>query len=221
MNQIDAVRRLIVADDSVLFRRGLCLLLEDAGFEIVGEADDAHELMTRVRSDLPDVAIVDIRMPPTFTDEGLRVAGELRRLYPDVAVLVLSQYLEVHYAMRLIEDQMSGVGYLLKDRVSKVDDFVDAITRVASGGSVVDSGVVAELLARRRAVNPLDSLTEREREVLSLMAEGRSNRAIQERLYVSSRTVETHVRNILMKLDLKETPDDHRRVLAVLAFLRS
>lgn len=216
-----AARRLIVADDSVLFRMGLCLLLEGAGFEIVGEANDADELMTRVRSDEPDVAIVDIKMPPTFTDEGLRAAGELRRLYPDLGVLVLSQYLEVHYAMRLIEDQVSGVGYLLKDRVSAVDDFVDAIARVAAGGSVVDSGVVAELLARRRAVNPLDRLTEREREVLSLMAEGRSNHAIQERLYVSSRTVETHVRNILMKLGLKETPDDHRRVLAVLAFLRS
>ena len=217
----DAPRRLIVADDSVLFRRGLCLLLEEAGFEIVGEADDAQELMTRVRSDVPDVAIVDIKMPPTFTDEGLRAAAELRRLYPDLGVLVLSQYLEVHYAMRLIENQVSGVGYLLKDRVSAVDDFVDAITRVAAGGSVVDSGVVAELLARRRAVNPLDRLTEREREVLSLMAEGRSNHAIQERLFVSSRTVETHVRNLLMKLGLKEAPDDHRRVLAVLAFLQS
>jgi DNA-binding NarL/FixJ family response regulator len=217
----DAPRRLIVADDSVLFRRGLCLLLEEAGFEIVGEADDAQELMTRVRSDVPDVAIVDIKMPPTFTDEGLRAAAELRRLYPDLGVLVLSQYLEVHYAMRLIENQVSRVGYLLKDRVSAVDDFVDAITRVAAGGSVVDSGVVAELLARRRAVNPLDRLTEREREVLSLMAEGRSNHAIQERLFVSSRTVETHVRNILMKLGLKEAPDDHRRVLAVLAFLQS
>ena len=221
MNEGNGPRRLMIADDSVLFRRGLCLLLEEAGFEIVGEADDAQELMTRVRSDVPDVAIVDIKMPPTFTDEGLRAAAELRRLYPDLGVLVLSQYLEVHYAMRLIENQVSGVGYLLKDRVSAVDDFVDAITRVAAGGSVVDSGVVAELLARRRAVNPLDRLTEREREVLSLMAEGRSNHAIQERLFVSSRTVETHVRNILLKLGLKEAPDDHRRVLAVLAFLRS
>lgn len=221
MNEENGPRRLMIADDSVLFRRGLCLLLEEAGFEIVGEADDAQELMTRVRSDVPDVAIVDIKMPPTFTDEGLRAAAELRRLYPDLGVLVLSQYLEVHYAMRLIENQVSGVGYLLKDRVSAVDDFVDAITRVAAGGSVVDSGVVAELLARRRAINPLDRLTEREREVLSLMAEGRSNHAIQERLFVSSRTVETHVRNILMKLGLKEAPDDHRRVLAVLAFLRS
>jgi len=221
VNEGNGPRRLMIADDSVLFRRGLCLLLEEAGFEIVGEADDAQELMTRVRSDVPDVAIVDIKMPPTFTDEGLRAAAELRRLYPDLGVLVLSQNLEVHYAMRLIENQVSGVGYLLKDRVSAVDDFVDAITRVAAGGSVVDSGVVAELLARRRAVNPLDRLTEREREVLSLMAEGRSNHAIQERLFVSSRTVETHVRNILLKLGLKEAPDDHRRVLAVLAFLRS
>ena len=221
MNEVSAPRRLIVADDSTLFRRGLCLLLEQAGFEIVGEADNAQELMTRVRSEAPDVAIVDIKMPPTFTDEGLRAAAELRSLYPDLGVLVLSQYLEVHYAMRLIENQVSGVGYLLKDRVSAVDEVVDAILRVASGGSVVDSGVVAELLARRRTINPLDRLTEREREVLSLMAEGRSNHAIQERLFVSSRTVETHVRNILMKLGLNETPDDHRRVLAVLAFLRS
>ena len=221
MNEVSAPRRLIVADDSTLFRRGLCLLLEQAGFEIVGEADNAQELMTRVRSEAPDVAIVDIKMPPTFTDEGLRAAADLRSLYPDLGVLVLSQYLEVHYAMRLIENQVSGVGYLLKDRVSAVDEVVDAILRVASGGSVVDSGVVAELLARRRTINPLDRLTEREREVLSLMAEGRSNHAIQERLFVSSRTVETHVRNILMKLGLNETPDDHRRVLAVLAFLRS
>jgi len=221
VNEVSAPRRLIVADDSTLFRRGLCLLLEQAGFEIVGEADNAQELMTRVRSEAPDVAIVDIKMPPTFTDEGLRAAAELRSLYPDLGVLVLSQYLEVHYAMRLIENQVSGVGYLLKDRVSAVDEVVDAILRVASGGSVVDSGVVAELLARRRTINPLDRLTEREREVLSLMAEGRSNHAIQERLFVSSRTVETHVRNILMKLGLNETPDDHRRVLAVLAFLRS
>jgi DNA-binding NarL/FixJ family response regulator len=167
------------------------------------------------------VAIVDIKMPPTYTDEGLRAAEKLRALYPDLGVLVLSQYLEVHYAMRLIENQVSGVGYLLKDRVSAVGEFIDAIHRVARGGSVVDSGVVAELLARKRAVNPLDSLTSREREVLSLMAEGRSNRAIQEALFVSPRTVETHVRNILMKLGLRETPDDHRRVLAVLAFLRS
>ncbi|HVR79943.1 MAG TPA: response regulator transcription factor [Acidimicrobiia bacterium] len=221
MNQAKAPRRLVVADDSVLFRRGLCLLLEEAGFEIAGEADDPHELMTRVGADQPDVAIVDIKMPPTFTDEGLRAAEELRDLYPNLGVLVLSQYLEVHYAMRLIENQLSGVGYLLKDRVSAVGEFVDAIHRVAQGESVVDSGVVAELLARKRAVNPLDRLTSREREVLSLMAEGRSNRAIRERLYVSSRTVETHVRNIMMKLGLTETPDDHRRVMAVLAFLRS
>lgn len=220
MNEAKAPR-LVVADDSVLFRRGLCLLLKEAGFEIVGEADDLDELMTRVAADQPEVAIVDIKMPPTYTDEGLRAAGKLRDLYPDLGVLVLSQYLEVHYAMRLIENQVSGVGYLLKDRVSAVGEFIDAIHRVARGGSVVDSGVVAELLARKRAVNPLDSLTSRERDVLSLMAEGRSNLAIQEALHVSPRTVETHVRNILMKLGLRETPDDHRRVLAVLAFLRS
>lgn len=213
--------RLVVADDSMLFRRGLCLLLEEGGFAIVGEADDPEELLTRVDSDPPDVAIVDIKMPPTFTDEGLRAAGELRRRHPGLGVLVLSQYLEVHYAMKLIEDQVSGVGYLLKDRVTSVGEVTDAVRRVARGGSVVDTGVVAELLSRRRTQSPIDALTPREREVLSLMAEGRSNRGIQERLYVSHRTVETHVSNILMKLGLGDTRDDHRRVLAVLTFLKS
>jgi DNA-binding NarL/FixJ family response regulator len=213
--------RLVVADDSMLFRRGLCLLLEEGGFSIVGEADDPEGLLTLVDSDSPDVAIVDIKMPPTFTDEGLRAASELRRRHPQLGVLVLSQYLEVHYAIRLIENQVSGVGYLLKDRVTSVAEVTDAVRRVARGGSVVDTGVVAELLSRRRTQSPLDALTPREREVLALMAEGRSNRGIQERLYVGYRTVETHVSNILMKLGLDDTPDDHRRVLAVLTFLRS
>jgi DNA-binding NarL/FixJ family response regulator len=211
----------VVADDSLLFRRGLCLLLEEAGFEIVGEASDPEQLLARVEVESPDVAIVDIKMPPTFTDEGLRAANELRRRHPDLGVLLLSQYLEVHYAMKLIEDEIRGVGYLLKDRVTVVDEFTDAIRRVGRGGSVVDTGVVAELLSRRRTNNPLDALTDREREVLSLMAEGRSNYAIQERLYINTRTVETHVRNILMKLGLEDTPDDHRRVLAVLTYLKA
>jgi len=221
VNESDGTTRLVVADDSLLFRRGLCLLLEEAGFEIVGEASDPDQLLARVEVESPDVAIVDIKMPPTFTDEGLRAANELRRRHPDLGVLLLSQYLEVHYAMKLIENEIRGVGYLLKDRVTAVDEFIDAIRRVGRGGSVVDTGVVAELLSRRRTKNPLDSLTDREREVLSLMAEGRSNYAIQERLYISARTVETHVRNILMKLGLEDTPDDHRRVLAVLTYLKA
>ncbi|HSJ83775.1 MAG TPA: response regulator transcription factor [Acidimicrobiia bacterium] len=221
MSESDGTTRLVVADDSLLFRRGLCLLLEEAGFEIVGEASDPDQLLARVEVESPDVAIVDIKMPPTFTDEGLRAANELRRRHPDLGVLLLSQYLEVHYAMKLIENEIRGVGYLLKDRVTAVDEFTDAIRRVGRGGSVVDTGVVAELLSRRRTNNPIDGLTDREREVLSLMAEGRSNYAIQERLYISARTVETHVRNILMKLGLEDTPDDHRRVLAVLTYLKA
>jgi DNA-binding NarL/FixJ family response regulator len=221
VSESDRITRLVVADDSLLFRRGLCLLLEEAGFEIVGEASDPDQLLARVEVESPDVAIVDIKMPPTFTDEGLRAANELRRRHPDLGVLLLSQYLEVHYAMKLIEDEIRGVGYLLKDRVTAVDEFTDAIRRVGRGGSVVDTGVVAELLSRRRTNNPLDALTDREREVLSLMAEGRSNYAIQERLYINTRTVETHVRNILMKLGLEDTPDDHRRVLAVLTYLKA
>jgi DNA-binding NarL/FixJ family response regulator len=221
VSESDRITRLVVADDSLLFRRGLCLLLEEAGFEIVGEASDPDQLLARVEVESPDVAIVDIKMPPTFTDEGLRAANELRRRHPDLGVLLLSQYLEVHYAMKLIEDEIRGVGYLLKDRVTAVDEFTDAIRGVGRGGSVVDTGVVAELLSRRRTNNPLDALTDREREVLSLMAAGRSNYAIQERLYINTRTVETHVRNILMKLGLEDTPDDHRRVLAVLTYLKA
>jgi DNA-binding NarL/FixJ family response regulator len=213
--------RLGVADDSTLFRRGLCLLLEDAGFEVTIEADNPSRLIALVESEPPDAVIVDIKMPPTFTDEGLRAASEIRVRHANTGVLVLSQYLEVHYAMKLIDEQVEGVGYLLKDSVSNVAELTDAVRRVVAGGSVVDPGVVAELLARRRRDNPVDDLTPREREVLSLMAEGRSNWAIQEGLFISARTVETHVRNILMKLGLEETPDDHRRVLAVLTYLRS
>lgn len=217
----DVPIRLVVADDSVLFRRGLCLLLEECGFQVVGEAGDPDALKALVRAESPDIAIVDIKMPPTFTNEGLKAASELRHHHPRLGVLVLSQYLEAHYALTLIEGEVGGVGYLLKDRVAGVEEFSDALRRIHRGSPVVDSGVVAELLSRRRARSPLDALTEREREVLSLMAEGRSNHAIQERLYISTRTVETHVRNILMKLGFDSTPDDHRRVLAVLTFLKS
>jgi len=213
--------RLVLADDSLLFRRGLSLLLTDAGFEVIGEAGHPDHLIALVDSDEPDVAIVDIKMPPTFTDEGLRAAEEVRNRHPDIGVLVLSQYLEVHYAMTLIASQPGGVGYLLKDRVKNVDDLSDAIDRVVNGQPVVDPGVVSELLAQRRTKNPLDDLTDREREVLSLMAEGRSNLAIENSLFISPRTVESHVRNILIKLGLEDTPSDHRRVLAVLTFLNA
>jgi DNA-binding NarL/FixJ family response regulator len=213
--------RVVVADDSMLFRRGLCLLLEEAGFEVIGEADNPDRLLTIVDSDPPDVAIVDIKMPPTFTDEGLQAADEIRRRHPGLGVLVLSQYLEVHYAKKLIENKTSGAGYLLKDRVTAIDDFIDAVRRVSREEVVIDPDVVAELLQRRRTKSPLDDLTDREREVLAHMAEGRSNQAIQERLYISTRTVETHVRNILTKLEIEEAPTDNRRVLAVLTYLRS
>lgn len=213
--------RLVLADDSLLFRRGLTLILTDAGFDVIGEADNPDRLIALVDSDKPDAAIVDIKMPPTFTDEGLQATEEIRKRHPDIGVLVLSQYLEVHYAMTLIASQPGGVGYLLKDRVKKVEDVGDAIDRVVSGQPVVDPGVVSELFARRRAKNPLDDLTQREREVLALMAEGRSNLAIQDSLFISPRTVESHVRNILMKLGLEDTPNDHRRVLAVLKFLNA
>lgn len=213
--------RVVVADDSMLFRRGLNLLLEEAGFDVIGEADNPERLLTIVDSDPPDVAIVDIKMPPTFTDEGLQAADELRRRHPGLGLLVLSQYLEVHYAMKLIENKTSGAGYFLKDRVTAIDDFIDAVRRVNREEVVIDPDVVAELLHRRRTKSPLDDLTDREREVLAHMAEGRSNQAIQERLYISTRTVETHIRNILTKLGIEETPTDNRRVLAVLTYLRS
>lgn len=217
----DDVRRLVLADDSMLFRRGLARLLEAEGFEILGEAGDADELLRLVDGDAPDVAIVDIKMPPSYVDEGLRAAVEIRARHPTTGVLILSQYVEVHHAMRLIDEQPAGAGYLLKDRVTDLEDFVDAIRRVGRGGSVVDPGVVAELLNRRRAHDPLQALTEREREVLALMAEGRSNEGIRERLFLSPRTVEAHIRNIFMKLGLEDSRDDHRRVLAVLTCLRA
>jgi DNA-binding NarL/FixJ family response regulator len=213
--------RVVLADDSVLLREGVARLLEDAGFEIVGQAGNADELMLKVRSYSPDVAVVDIRMPPTHTDEGLRAAQEIRERHPDCGVLVLSQYVEPTYALELLSDNAEGVGYLLKDRVSDVDEFAAAVRRVGEGGSALDPTVVSQLLGRRRRDDPVSSLTPREREVLELMAEGRSNQAIAERMVVTERAVEKHVTSIFGKLRLPASAEDHRRVLAVLAFLNS
>jgi DNA-binding NarL/FixJ family response regulator len=213
--------RVIVADDSLLFREGVVRLLAELGFEVVGQTDNADDLLRRVGGLRPNVAIVDIRMPPTFTDEGLQAALQIGDHDPGVGVLVLSQYVESGYAMRLLEAGSAGRGYLLKDRVSDLDGFAEAIRRVGDGGSVVDPEVVAALVGRRRDSGPLDELTDREREILELMAEGRSNTGIGERLFLSQRTVESHVRSIFRKLGLEEAHDDHRRVLAVLAYLRA
>jgi DNA-binding NarL/FixJ family response regulator len=212
--------RVALADDSVLLREGVARLLTDAGFTVVSQAGDGDELVRNVMADPPDVAIVDIRMPPTQTDEGLRAAHRIRAEHPEIGVLVLSQYVETDYAMDLISEGAAGLGYLLKDRVSNVQEFTDAVRRVGAGGSVIDPEVVSRLVGRARRASPLDALTEREREVLTLMAEGRSNQAISERMFLSPKTVEGHVRNIFTKLDLTDTHDDHRRVLAVLTYLR-
>jgi DNA-binding NarL/FixJ family response regulator len=213
--------RVVIADDAVLFREGLGRVLEAGGIQVAAQAGDAERLLALVRADPPDAVVVDIRMPPTHTREGLDAAQRIRAEHPQIGVLVLSQYVEPHHAMRLLEDGTSGVGYLLKDRVADVAELVDAVRRVAGGGSVIDPEVVAQLLGRRRARNPVQELSEREREVLALMAEGRSNQAICQRLFLSPKTVEGHVRSIFTRLDLAATPDDHRRVLAVLAFLRT
>jgi DNA-binding NarL/FixJ family response regulator len=213
--------RVVLAEDSVLLREGVARILGDAGFEVVGQAGNADELLLKVRSYSPDVAIVDIRMPPTHTDEGLRAAQEIRERHPDVGVLVLSQYIEPGYAMELLSESAEGVGYLLKDRVSNVGEFAAAVRRVGEGGSALDPAIVSQLVGRRRRDDPISDLTEREREVLALMAEGRSNHGIAERLVVTDRAVEKHVTSIFGKLRLPPAPEDHRRVLAVLAFLRS
>jgi DNA-binding NarL/FixJ family response regulator len=212
--------RVVVADDSVLLREGVVHLLKEAGFDVVGQAGNAEELLLKVRSYTPDVAVVDIRMPPTHTDEGLRAAQEIREKYPDTGVLVLSQYVEPGYAMELLSESAEGVGYLLKDRISDVGDFVAAVKRVAEGGSALDPTVVSQLVGRRRRDDPLADLTPREREVLELMAEGRSNAGIAERLVITERAVEKHVTSIFGKLRLPAASEDHRRVLAVLAYLR-
>lgn len=212
--------RVIVADDSLLFREGLVRVLSEQDFEIVAQTDNAQDLVRRVGGLKPDVAIVDIRMPPTHTDEGLQAAREIGVRHPRVGVVILSQYLESSYAMRLLEDGTTGRGYLLKDRVGDLHVFAAAIRRVGSGGTVVDPEVVAALVERRSTTGPLHELTGREREILALAAEGRSNAGICERLVLSPRTVETHIRAIFQKLGLPAASDDHRRVLAVLAHLR-
>jgi DNA-binding NarL/FixJ family response regulator len=213
--------RLVLADDSFLLREGITRLLIEAGFEIVAQVGEPGDLLEAVRKHRPDVALIDIRMPPTHTDEGLRAAEAIRAEHGTaVGILVLSQYVETTFALRLVADGAGGVGYLLKDRVEDLDDFADAIRRIARGGSVIDPEVVAQLVGRRRAKVPLDDLTEREREVLALMGEGRSNQAICDRLFLAPKTVEAHIANIFSKLELLPAPDDHRRVLAVLAHLR-
>jgi DNA-binding NarL/FixJ family response regulator len=213
--------RVVVADDSVLLREGVVRLLEENGFDVVGQAGDADDLIRKVRAHKPDVAVVDIRMPPTNTDDGLRAALEIRAELPDTGVLVLSQYVEEGYALDLVGDSAGGVGYLLKDRVADVERFVDSVKRVADGGSALDPEVVSQLVGRARRDDPIDELTPREREVLELMAEGRSNNAIAEHMIVTERAVEKHVTSIFGKLGLAPAPEDHRRVLAVLAFLRA
>jgi len=213
--------RVVVADDSVLLREGIVRLLQDAGFDVVAQAGDAEDLMRKVSAHKPDVAVVDIRMPPTQSDDGLRAALEIRRRLPETGVLVLSQYLEEGYALELVSDSAEGTGYLLKDRVADVERFVDSVRRVGQGGSALDPEVVSHLLGRRRRDDPLAELTPREKEVLGLMAEGRSNQAIAEQLVVTERAVEKHVTSIFGKLRLAPAPEDHRRVLAVLTFLRA
>jgi DNA-binding NarL/FixJ family response regulator len=212
--------RVVIADDAALFREGLAHVLTAAGLDVVATVADAEQLLATVRSAPPDAVVVDIRMPPTHRSEGLDAARRIRAEQPEVGVLVLSQYVEPAHALRLLEEGTAGVGYLLKDRVADVRDVVDALRRVAAGGSVIDPEVVAQLLGRRRRKDPLDGLTPRERAVLALMAEGRSNVAIAEGLYLSPKTVEAHVRSIFTRLGLAPAQDDHRRVLAVLTFLR-
>jgi DNA-binding NarL/FixJ family response regulator len=213
--------RIALAEDSVLLREGLARLLADAGFDVRARCKDAAELLAALRAEVPDVVIVDIRLPPTHTDEGLRAAIELRSAYPDLGVLVLSQYVEVGLAMKLLADSADGVGYLLKDRISDVPEFIGAIRRVAAGGSAVDPTIVSTLLSRRRRDDPLDRLTPREREVLELMATGTSNQGIADRLVITLRAVEKYVSSIFGKLGLPATGSESRRVLAVLLFLRS
>lgn len=218
---MNARLRVVVADDSVLLREGLVRLLVEGGCEVVGQAGDAPDLLRKARAHKPDVAVVDVRMPPDHTDDGLRAALQIRSELPSIGVLVLSEHIEEHYALELIGDASGGVGYLLKERVTDIDAFVDAVHRVARLESVIDPHVVGRLLRRHRATDPLERMSAREREVLALMAEGRSNHAIAERLVISGRAVEKHVTSIFAKLDLPPAGEDHRRVLAVLRFLRA
>jgi DNA-binding NarL/FixJ family response regulator len=213
--------RAVIAEDSVLLREGLSRLLAEAGIEVVGQAGDAEELVRKTRAHKPDVVVTDVRMPPTQTDEGLRAARVIRSELPRTGVLVLSQYVEETYAMELLGDDAAGVGYLLKDRIADVERFVEAVQRVAQGGSALDPEVVSHMLGRRRREDPLDALTPREREVLARIAEGYSNSAVAARLVVTERAVEKHVTSIFGKLGFGSAPDHHRRVLAVLAYLES
>jgi DNA-binding NarL/FixJ family response regulator len=210
--------RVVLAEDDVLLREGLASLLERSGFQVAGQAGDAPGLLALVAAEQPDLALVDIRMPPTHTAEGLEAARQIRSQHPEVGILVLSAHVEVEHAMELLASGR-GVGYLLKSRITDVAEFLDTLERIAKGGSVVDPALVAELVSARRRDDPLAALSSREREVLALMAEGRSNAGIARRLWVTEGTVEKHVRSILTKLTLPETTDDHRRVLAVLTFL--
>ena len=214
--------RVVVADDSLILREGLARLLTEAGFEVVAQAADADELLREVERQQPSVALVDIRMPPTHTDEGIAAARTIRERWPEVGILVLSQHAQPGYAIELLSEGAHGIGYLLKDRVSELSALADGVRRVAEGGSVLDPSVVAQLVEKpRRGRDPLEDLSEREREVLAAMAEGRSNRAIAQRLFISEHTVEKHVKSIFGKLQLPDTPEAHRRVLAVLSFLDS
>jgi len=217
----NATLRVVVADDSVLLREGVVRLLSDAGFEVVGQAGDSEDLLRKVRAHKPDVAVVDVRMPPTHTDEGLQAAKSIRAELPGTGVLMLSQYVEEEYVADLVAEDAEGVGYLLKDRVADIDAFTSAVRRVAEGGSALDPEVVSLLLGRRRADDPLEDITPREREVLGLMAQGYSNHAIAEQLVITERAVEKHVTSIFGKLRLPATGESHRRVLAVLAYLRA
>jgi DNA-binding NarL/FixJ family response regulator len=213
--------RVVIGEDSVLLREGIVRLLGEAGIEVVGQAGDAEDLVRKVSGHKPDVAIIDIRMPPDHSDEGLRAAREIRAAFPDVGILVLSQYVDEHYAVSLLSEGAEGIGYLLKDRVSEVDRFVDAVRRVGAGGSVLDPEVVANMLGRRRDEDELASLSPREREVLKLMAQGLSNRAICEQMFVTERAVEHHITSIFQKLGLSASGNEHRRVVAVLTYLQN
>ena len=212
--------RVVIADDAPLVREGVARLLTENGIDVVDQVGDADALLRSVRDLCPEIALVDIRMPPTHTDEGLRAARDIRSRYPGTAVLVLSQHLELDYALQLVEQKPERVGYLMKERVGRIEQLLDALQRVAMGECVVDRAVVDELLTRRRRTDPLDALTLREREILALMAEGRSNQGISHALWLSPKTVETHIRGAFAKLGIREAPEDNRRVLAVLAYLR-
>ncbi|MFL6046644.1 MAG: response regulator [Propionibacteriaceae bacterium] len=211
--------RIVLADDAALFREGVANLLREAGFDVVGQAENADDLLALVGEHQPDVVIVDIRMPPSHTLEGLEAAKIIRARYPGVGVLVLSQFVEPHYALQLIDNAEQGAGYLLKDRVGDIEELADAVRQIATGRLIIDPAVVSQLLNRSRRRDPLDALTDREKAVLALMAQGRSNHAIANGLFVTEKTVEAHIRAIFIKLNLSPTADDHRRVLAVITYL--